>query len=197
MKITEEMVLNELRETNALLSGHFVLSSGRHSGNYCQCAQLLRFPKRAALVLERVAEQVREANLGITKVCGPAMGAILVSYELGRLLDVETIFTERNKETDEMELRRGFEVGPGDRVLVVEDAITTGKSAMEAVKVLKSLGAEVVALGCIADRRAEGVELPYDVYSAVRLDFASYPADDCPICREGKIPPVKPGSRRK
>ena len=141
MQITEEMVLRELRETNALLSGHFVLSSGLHSDSYCQCAQLLRFPKRAALVLERVANQIREAKLNINKVCGPAIGAILVSYELGRLLEIETIFTERTKDTDEMALRRGFHVDKNDRVLIVEDAVTTGKSALEAASVLKECGA--------------------------------------------------------
>ncbi len=196
MKVTEEMVLKELQETNALLNGHFILSSGRHSGQYCQCAQLLRFPQRAAIVLERVAEQIREANLNITKVCGPAMGAILVSYELGRLLGVETIFTERNKETDEMELRRGFHVDENDRILLVEDAITTGKSALEAAAVLTGYGAAIVAMGCIADRRAKDVNLPYPLYSAVKLDIESFLPDNCPLCSEGKIPPVKPGSRK-
>lgn len=148
--MTEQQAIQTLRETGAFLEGHFLLSSGRHSGGYCQCAQLLRFPDKAAQVLSRVAEQVKD--LGLTKLCGPAMGGIIVSYELGRQLGLESIFTERKD--DEMQLRRGFTVQPGDRVLITEDVVTTGKSTMETVRVLEAMGAEVVGVACIADRRA-------------------------------------------
>ncbi|NLB61185.1 MAG: orotate phosphoribosyltransferase [Clostridiales bacterium] len=195
-KVSEETVRNELVESHALLNGHFLLSSGRHSGNYIQCAQLLRFPKKAEIVLSRVAEQIKESGIEITKVCGPAMGAILVSYEMGRLLDKEAIFTERNKTTDAMELRRGFTVSEGDKILIVEDAVTTGKSTMETVKVLEDLGATVVALGCIADRRTTAaVDLPFPMFSAIKLDFPSYAADECPLCKAG-APIVQHGSRK-
>lgn len=194
--VTEETVRDLLTESQALLSGHFLLSSGRHSGNYVQCAQLLRFPKKAELVLSRVAEQIKAARIEITKVCGPAMGAILVAYEMGRLLDVEAIFTERNKQTDQMELRRNFVVSEGDKILLVEDAVTTGKSTMETVKVLEDLGAKVVALGCIADRRtAAAVELPFPVFSAIKLDLPSYSPEECPLCKAG-TPLVQHGSRK-
>lgn len=191
--MTQQQAIETLKETGAFLEGHFLLSSGRHSGGYCQCAQLLRFPDKAAQVLSLVTEQVRD--LGLTKLCGPAMGGVIVSYELGRQLGLESIFTERKD--DEMQLRRGFSVGKGDRILITEDVVTTGKSTMETVRALEALGATVVGVACIADRRAADCVLSLPVYSAVRLDIESYPAQDCPICREGKLELVKPGSRKK
>lgn len=191
--MTEQQAIQTLRETGAFLEGHFQLSSGRHSGGYCQCAQLLRFPDKAAQVLSRVAEQVKD--LGLTKLCGPAMGGIIVSYELGRQLGLESIFTERKD--DEMQLRRGFTVQPGDRVLITEDVVTTGKSTMETVRVLEAMGAEVVGVACIADRRAADCDFALPVYSAVKLNIANYAAEDCPLCKEGKLELVKPGSRKK
>ncbi|MDR3085438.1 MAG: orotate phosphoribosyltransferase [Christensenellaceae bacterium] len=182
-----------LRETGAFLEGHFLLSSGRHSGGYCQCAQLLRFPEKAAQVLSLVTDQVR--GLGITKVCGPAMGGVIVSYELGRQLGLESIFTERID--DEMQLRRGFTVEPGDKILIAEDVVTTGKSTLETVKALEACGAEVLGVACIADRRVPDFALKLPVYSAVRLQIESYTPDACPICAEGLAPLVKPGSRKK
>ncbi len=180
-----------LKETGAFLEGHFLLSSGKHSGGYCQCAKLLRFPDLAAQVLSTVTKQLE--GVEITKVCGPAMGGILVAYELGRQLGKENIFTERKD--GEMQLRRGFEVGPGDKILITEDVVTTGKSTMETVKVLEDLGAEVIGLACIVDRRAPGVEVPLTMYSAVKLDIDAYDPEDCPICKNSDLPLVKPGSR--
>lgn len=182
-----------LKECGAFLTGHFLLSSGKHSGGYCQCAQLLRFPEKAATVLASVAEQVKD--LGITKVCGPAMGGVIVSYELARQLGLESIFTERKD--GEMQLRRGFVVGAGDRVLITEDVVTTGKSTMETVYALEALGAEVIGVACIADRRGPECALSLPVYSAAKLEIETYEAADCPLCREGKLPLVKPGSREQ
>ena len=184
-------IIEILKECGAFLEGHFVLSSGKHSGGYCQCAQLLRFPDKAAAVLASVAEQVRP--LGITKVCGPAMGGVIVSYELGRQLGLESIFTERKD--GEMQLRRGFAVHPGDRVLITEDVVTTGKSTLETVAVLERAGAQVVGVACIADRRNETCVLKLPVYGAVKLEIETYDPEACPLCREGRIPAVKPGSR--
>lgn len=186
-----DKVLKLLKETDALTEGHFLLSSGRHSGNYCQCAKLLRFPQKAKEVLFVVAEQVKGLNL--TKICGPAMGGIIVSYELSRQLGLESIFTERKD--DEMTLRRGFAAGKGDRVLIAEDVVTTGKSTMETVRVLESLGAQVVGVACIVDRRSEDCELKLPLYSAIKLDIASYDPLECPLCKKG-IPIEKPGSRK-
>lgn len=188
-----EDIIAILKESGAFLEGHFILSSGKHSGGYCQCAQLLRWPDKAAAVLSAVTEQVKE--LGVTKVCGPAMGGVIVSYELGRQLGLENIFTERKD--GEMQLRRGFQVGPGDRILITEDVVTTGKSTMETVRVLEGFGATVVGVACIADRRNAECVLELPVYSALKLDITAYDPSDCPLCREGRIPPEKPGSREK
>ena len=185
--------LTIMKQCEAFLEGHFLLSSGRHSGGYCQCAKLLRFPALAETVLSTVTKQVR--HLPITKVCGPAMGGVIVSYELARQLGVESIFTERKD--DAMQLRRGFSVGPGDRILIAEDVITTGKSTMETVKALEDMGAEVIGAACIADRRAEDCDFALPVYAALKLAIASYDAGDCPICRAGRLPLEKPGSREQ
>ena len=183
--------LTIMKQCEAFLEGHFLLSSGRHSGGYCQCAKLLRFPALAKEVLGSVTQQVK--HLPITKVCGPAMGGIVVSYELARQLGVESIFTERVE--GEMQLRRGFTVGKGDKILIAEDVITTGKSTMETVKALEEMGAEVIGAACVADRRADNCEFPLPVYAALKLSIDSYEPDDCPICKEGKLKLEKPGSR--
>lgn len=183
--------LTIMKQCEAFLEGHFLLSSGLHSGGYCQCAKLLRFPGLAAQVLASVTEQVKE--LGITKVCGPAMGGVLVSYELGRQLGLESIFTERKD--GEMQLRRGFEVGPGDRILIAEDVITTGKSTMETVKALEAMGASVIGAACIVDRRGADCAFTLPVYPALRLDIQTYEPAECPLCKEGGAPLQKPGSR--
>jgi orotate phosphoribosyltransferase len=183
--------LTIMKSCEAFLEGHFLLSSGRHSGGYCQCAKLLRFPALSEEVLSTVTEQVK--NLPITKVCGPAMGGVIVSYELARQLGVESIFTERKD--GEMQLRRGFTVGKGDKILIAEDVITTGKSTMETVKALEDMGAEVIGVACIADRRAEDCDFALPVYAALRLSIDSYEPDECPICKAGKLKLEKPGSR--
>lgn len=189
--MTQEQAIAILKETDAFLEGHFLLSSGLHSGGYCQCAKLLRFPDKAEAVLSRVTEQVKD--LPITKVCGPAMGGVIVSYELARQLNKESIFTERKD--GEMQLRRGFTVGEGDNILITEDVVTTGKSTLETVEALEKLGAKVIGVACIADRRGEDSPLTLPVYSAVKLDIKTYSPDSCPLCEEGKIELVKPGSR--
>jgi orotate phosphoribosyltransferase len=183
--------LELLKQGEAFLEGHFLLSSGRHSGGYFQCAKLLRFPALAEKVLATVTAQVK--HLPVTKVCGPAMGGVIVSYELARQLGVESIFTER--EYGKMQLRRGFSVGKGDKILIAEDVITTGKSTMETVRVLEEMGAEVIGAVCIADRRASDCTFALPVYAALKLNIDSYAPADCPICKEGKRKLEKPGSR--
>ena len=185
-----DRALDLMKKSEAFLEGHFLLSSGKHSAGYCQCAKLLRFPDRAAEVLRRVTEQVK--NLGITKVCGPAMGGVIVSYEIARQLGVESIFTER--QDGEMTLRRGFEAGTEDVILITEDVITTGKSTMETVAALEQFGAKVVGLGCIVDRRAEDCSFPLPVYPALQLDINTFDAESCPMCKAGGTA-YKPGSR--
>lgn len=182
------MVIDELKDSGALLEGHFLLSSGRHSNRYCQCAKLLQYPKRAERVIAVIAEQVKDLNIDM--VVGPAMGGIIVAYELGRQLGVPAIFTER--ENGEMTLRRGFEVKKGQRILVTEDVVTTGKSSMEAIKTLIHEGAEIVGIACLVDRSSS--TLDYPLFGAIKLDIESWDASECPLCKSG-TPYVKPGSR--
>lgn len=166
-----------------------MLSSGKHSNKYCQCAKLMQYPDKTEKVISIVAEKVK--NLNIDVVVGPAMGGITAAYELGRQLGVRAIFTER--ENNVMCLRRGFEIRPGERVLIMEDVVTTGKSSFETAKVLEGYKAEVLGIGCIVDRKASEISLP--IYSAVELYFDTYDADNCPMCKSGSAP-VKPGSRK-
>lgn len=185
-------VIETLRECGSLLEGHFLLTSGKHSDRYCQCAKLLQHPDKAASVVELITDQVKD--LGATVVVGPAMGGIVVAYELARQLGVRGIFTERVEE--QMTLRRGFELAPGEKVLLSEDVVTTGKSTMEVVKLVEDMGAQVIGLCCLVDRRAPGVELPLPLYSATTLTVQTFEATDCPLCRQD-LPLEKPGSRKK
>jgi orotate phosphoribosyltransferase len=193
-----EEVIDLLRESGAMLEGHFLLSSGRHSDRYFQCARLLQYPDKAAAALAPVAERIRAdmaaGKLALDAVVGPAMGGIVAAYELGRQLGLPAFFTERD-DTGAMSLRRGFEVKPGQRILIAEDVVTTGKSSGESVAVLERLGAEAAALACLVDRRLEGVEIPWPFYPACKIRVANWDAGDCELCRKG-IPAVKPGSRK-
>jgi len=183
------MVLEHLKSSGALLEGHFLLSSGRHSNRYCQCAKLLQYPDRAAAVLSVVAEKLKNTPIDI--VVGPAMGGIIVAYELGRQLGVPAIFTER--EEGKMTLRRSFEVHAGQRVLITEDVVTTGKSSLETIDALKEYGVEIVGIACILNRSVGNI--PYPIFDAIKLDIESWEAENCPLCKQG-IPYVKPGSRQ-
>jgi orotate phosphoribosyltransferase len=187
---TDDMVIDTLRESGALLDGHFLLSSGRHSDRYCQCAKLLQYPDKAAKVIKVVADKLVDVDFDL--VVGPAMGGVVVAYELARQVGKPGIFAERAD--GEMTIRRGFEIKKGQKVIISEDVITTGKSSLEVAKVIQEMGGEVVGLACIVDRRAEGVNFPYPIYSAVKLEIKSYDKDVCPMCKEG-TPYVKPGSR--
>ncbi|GHV14682.1 orotate phosphoribosyltransferase [Spirochaetia bacterium] len=193
-----EEIINLLKESGAMLEGHFLLSSGRHSNRYFQCARLLQYPDRAARTLKGVADRLRAdiqaGKIAIDAIAGPAMGGIIVAYELGRQLGLPAFFTERD-DTGTMKVRRGFEVTPGQRILIAEDVVTTAKSSGESAQALESLGAQVVALACIVDRRAEGLSAPWPLYPAVKVDVANWEAADCELCKKG-IPADKPGSRK-
>ncbi|MCM8710062.1 orotate phosphoribosyltransferase [Clostridium sp. SYSU_GA19001] len=184
----ENKVLNILSEVGALLEGHFLLSSGKHSNRYCQCAKLLMYPDKAEEVLKVVADKIKDLDIDV--IVGPAMGGIIVAYELGRQLGKPAIFTERVDGT--MTLRRGFEILPGQKVLISEDVVTTAKSSMEVAEVLKAAGAEIVGIASIVDRSS--TEILYPLYSAVKLKIETFDKEECPLCKEG-LPCVKPGSR--
>lgn len=198
-----ENVLSLLRESGAMLEGHFLLSSGRHSDKYFQCAKLLQYPDKACAALAGVAEQIRldikAGKLKIDAVAGPAMGGIIVAYELGRQLGLPAFFTERD-DTGKMSVRRGFEVKPGQKILLTEDVITTGKSSGECAAVLEAAGAQITAIACLVDRRGAGTDvfpLParWLFYPACTVNAANWEAGSCELCKKG-IPAVKPGSRK-
>ena len=168
-------VVEILKKSDALLEGHFLLSSGKHSNRYVQCAKVLRFPQYAEQVLSTVVEQIKDLDIDL--VVGPAMGGVIVSYELGRQLNKETVFTERKDGV--MELRRGFEVKPGAKIIIAEDVVTTGKSTIETKEALEKLGGEVIGVACIANRTSKDIGMP--IYSAIKLDIQVHDADECPV----------------
>ncbi len=192
------MEKNEVMEifeaSGALLKGHFRLSSGRHSDQYLQCALVLQYPWYAEKLCNALGEMAKP--LAPKAVVSPALGGVVVGQELARALKVRAIFTERNKETDTMELRRGFTVEKGEKIFAVEDVITTGKSVKEAIQVIRSLGAEVVGAGCLIDRSGGKNTFDVPLKSLVAMVVESWEEKDCPLCRKG-LPVVKPGSRNK
>jgi orotate phosphoribosyltransferase len=191
-------VIDLLKQSGALLEGHFLLSSGRHADRYFQCARLLQYPDRAAAVLAGVADRLKTGmaagEIKIDAIAGPAMGGIIVAYELGRQLGLPAFFTERD-ENGVMSLRRGFEVKKGDHILIAEDVVTTGKSSLESAGALEKAGAEITALACVVDRREDGVPLSWPLYAAVKVQVANWEAGNCELCKKG-IPALKPGSRK-
>lgn len=185
-----EEILSIFRQSGALLEGHFLLTSGRHSAQYMQCAQVLQYPDLAARLGEGLAGLWRDA--GVETVIGPAMGGILVAHEVAKALGTRALFTER--ENGVMRLRRGFKLSPGERVLVVEDVITTGGSVREVLAVVQEAGAVPLGVGVLVDRSGGNVDFGVPLNALLRLEIKSYEADSCPLCAEG-IPCVKPGSR--
>lgn len=185
-------VLDILRDCGSLLEGHFLLTSGKHSDRYCQCAKLMQHPDKAAEALSVVTEQIKD--VGATIIVGPAMGGIVVAYELARQLGLPGIFTERVD--GEMALRRGFTLSENDRVLIAEDVVTTAKSTLETTEVIERTGAKVIGLCCIVDRRTpDAAKLPFPIYSATQLDVQTFNASDCELCKKG-MEIEKPGSRK-
>jgi len=184
--------LKILKETNALLEGHFILSSGLHSDKYVQCAQLLSKPEKAKDICNSLAEKIRENYKKIDLILSPAIGGIVIGYEIGRVLNVETIFAERINEG--FNLRRGFEIKKGQRVLVVEDVITTGKSSLECSNLVKKAGAEIIGYACLIDRSNGKSNIANKIVSQIEIQIPTYKKEDLPNHLE-KIKAVKPGSR--
>ena len=188
-----ELLEQQLRQEDALLRGHFRLSSGLHSDTYVQCARFLRRPDLAAPAAAALAGQIQAAGLQPDTVVGPAMGGVVIGYELARQLGVPGIFTERDAD-GQMSLRRGFTVTPGERIIIAEDVVTTGKSTLEVARLLRELGAEVLAVASLIDRTGGKGELDFPHFALLSVQAATFEPDSCPFCAAG-APVVKPGSR--
>lgn len=181
-----------LKDCGAFLQGHFLLSSGKHSDGYVQCAKVLMHPEKAEEVLKLAVDKVKDLDIDV--VVGPAMGGVIVSYEVARQLKKPSMFTER--ENDKMTLRRGFSLDKGARVLITEDVVTTGKSSLEAIEALKPYGVEIVGIACLANRSGMEEINGYKLYPAINLNINTYDHESCPLCDKG-LDIVKPGSRKK
>lgn len=195
--MTQREILEIFQKCGALLSGHFRLSSGLHSGKYLQCALVLQYPSLAEKLCSQLASRFKLRGSKIDAVVSPAIGGIIVGQEVAKVLGCRALFCER--EEGKMKLRRGFEIGKGERVLIVEDVITTGGSVKEIVEIVKGMGGEVEGIGAIVDRSQpsfsdELATLNLPLKSLLRINIETYSARDCPICKQG-IPLEKPGSR--
>lgn len=189
--MTNEQVLEIFRETEGILKGHFRLASGRHSDTYMQCAKLFMYPDKSEQLCSELAKKLE--GIEIDTVASPAIGGIIMGYEMARALKVPNIFVERIE--GNMTLRRGFSVKKGEKILVVEDVVTTGGSVVETIKLLESLGAEVVAVASIVDRSNGKVDFGKTYKALLSMEVISYEESECPICKEGKVPLTKPGTK--
>lgn len=185
----KDEVLEIYEKTNAIKKGHFLLSSGLHSDTYFQSALVLQYPKYAEFLCKKLAIYFREYKVDV--VIGPALGAILVAYEIARFLNARAIFTERESGT--MKLRRGFKIEETENVLIVEDVITTGLSTREVIEVVKSYKGNIVGIGCLIDR-SEDLSFEYPFYSLLKIKVKTYNPENCELCKQN-IPIEKPGSR--
>ena len=189
----DDDVLAEFRASKALLEGHFLLSSGRHSAHYLQCARVLMDPQRAGKLAAALAARIpRELRKDITKVISPAMGGVIIGHEMGRALGVEAMFVERPEGT--FGLRRGFTLEPGDQVLLVEDVVTTGLSGREAIRAIADAGGKVIAAAALVDRSAGAADLGVPFFPLIAFNFPTYAANELPPELVGRKA-VKPGSR--
>ncbi|GBD93486.1 orotate phosphoribosyltransferase [bacterium BMS3Abin05] len=187
-------IIKIFRDTGALLEGHFLLSSGLHSSQYFQCARVLQYPQYAEELGADIAGYFNDYTIDF--VISPAMGGIIIGHEAARALKARFIFTERSKETDEMILRRGFDIEEGENGLIVEDVLTTGRSVRELVNLLRKENARLVGTGFIVDRSSNRVKFGTPKYAILEMPVVTYPPEDCPLCKKG-IPISKPGSRKK
>ncbi len=191
--LSHKKSLDILRKTNALLEGHFVLSSGLHSSKYIQCAKLLSFPHIAEKICKSLAYKIKKKFKNFDLILSPAMGGIIIGYEIGRLLKKETIFCERVK--GKFQLRRGFQIKKGSKVLIIEDVITTGKSSMECVKLIKNSKAKLMGFATIIDRSSKNnLKIKKNIVSHLKISVPTYKKNKIP--NELKLIPIStPGSR--
>lgn len=191
--MTDDDVIAEFRAADALLEGHFILSSGLRSPRYLQCARVLMDPRRAERLCAELASRIpAETRANISAVVSPAMGGVVVGYEMARALGVEAMFVERPEGV--FELRRGFRLERGQKVLMMEDVVTTGLSSREAIKAIEAAGGEVTAAACLVDRSSGKADVGVPLYPLIRLDVPIYAPDALPP-ELALLPPVKPGSR--
>ena len=184
--------LKILKETEAFLEGHFILSSGLHSKQYIQCAKLLSHPKKAEAICASLCEKIKKKINKIDTVLSPALGGVIAGYEIGKQLNVQSIFAE--KMNNKLLLRRGFEIAPNSNVLIVEDVITTGKSALECSNIVKKSNANLVGYACIIDRSNNKIPIKNKIVSQIKFEIVAFKKNKLPNDLK-KIKPVKPGSR--
>ena len=184
--------LNVLKKTKALIKGHFVLSSGMHSNQYIQCAKLLSNPQQAELICASLCEKIKKVYKKIDIVLSPAIGGIVVGYEVGRQLSIQTIFAERLN--GKMTLRRGFEIPKNKNILIIEDVVTTGKAALECNEIIKQHDSKLVGYACIVDRSTSELLIKDKIISQIKLKIETYKTNQLPGQLK-KIIPIKPGSR--
>lgn len=190
MALSKDDMLQIFRESEALLEGHFILTSGLHSDKYFQCAKVFQYPWHSDRLTKETAAHFQDTEIDV--VVSPAVGGIVFGQDVARNLGKRSIFTERKD--GEMVLRRGFEVKPGEKCLVAEDVTTTGGSVKEVIAVLKAAGAEVVAVTAVVDRSGGKVDFGVPYHALFRMEVKTFDPDDCPLCKAGS-PAVKPGSR--
>ncbi len=184
-------IINFFVESKALLEGHFLLTSGLHSPNYFQCARVMQYPKYTELLCKDLASRFKQDE--IDTVISPAIGGIVAGYEVAKVLGKRSIFAER--ENNIMTLRRGFEISEGEKIIIIEDVFTTGKSIKEVKKVVEEHGGIVVGVGVFVDRSSKENDFGCPLYSLMRMKVETYDKESCPLCKEG-IELVKPGSRK-
>ena len=192
--MTEDEILSEFRSVDALLEGHFLLSSGRHSAYYLQCARLLMNPERAGRIALALTQKMpRELRNEVEAVISPAMGGLIIGHEMGRALGVDAMFVERPDGV--FGLRRGFAIAPGTKILMMEDVVTTGLSSREAIAAIEAAGGHVIAAGAVVDRSAGTVDLGVPFFPLIQLNFPTYAPDELPP-ELAATEAVKPGSRK-
>ncbi|MDL2236677.1 orotate phosphoribosyltransferase [Christensenellaceae bacterium OttesenSCG-928-K19] len=188
--LSREEIITIFKDKEVMLEGHFLLTSGKHSDKYMQCAKLFQYADVSERICKQLADQFREEEIDL--VAGPAIGGIIMAYEMGRQLGVKNVFAER--ENGKMTFRRGFDIPEGANVLVTEDVVTTGGSVKEVVELIQKLGGKVVGVGSVVDRSNGKVNFGVPFRSVLSMEVVSFEPDECPLCKEG-IPAIKPGSR--
>ncbi len=189
--MNKEQIMKIFKDSGALTEGHFLLTSGRHSSKYIQCAKVFQYPQYAQQLTKELALYFKDKEVDI--VIGPAIGGIILAYEMARCLNAKSIFSER--EDGVMQLRRGFSIPKGSRVLVVEDVVTTGGSVREVIELVSRLEGDIVGVGSLVDRSNGKTDFGVKFHSLLTLNIESYDADACPLCKQN-IPIIKPGSRK-